>query len=98
MMILIFPLPWEKYPKDIEEALADPKWKISLLEEINTMERNQTLKIVELLGHKIVGCKWVFTIKSNAHESINRYKARLVAKGFTKIYGVDYQKTLGPKA
>ena len=44
-------------------------------------------------GKKIVGCKWVFTIKHKAGGTIERYKARLVAKGYTQSYGVDYQET-----
>ena len=43
-------------------------------------------------GKKIVDCKWIFTIKYKADETIERYKARLVAKGFTQTYGIDYQE------
>lgn len=41
---------------------------------------------------KLVGYKWVFTVKHKADGSIERYKARLMAKVFTQIYGVDYQE------
>nr|KYP54617.1 Retrovirus-related Pol polyprotein from transposon TNT 1-94 [Cajanus cajan] len=54
---------------------------------MKSLEKNQTWKKADLLrGKKIVGCKWVFTIKYKADGSIERYKVRLVAKGFTQTY------------
>ena len=41
-------------------------------------------------GHKIIGCKWVFTLKYKENEILNRHKKRLVVKGFSPTYGVDY--------
>ena len=38
-------------------------------------------------------CKWVFTLKYKADETLNTHKARLVAKGFTQTYGVDHFET-----
>ena len=35
----------------------------------------------------------MFTIKSRADGSVERYKARLMAKGFTQTYGIDHQET-----
>ena len=53
--------------------------------------------MVDLLrGKKLTGFKWVFTIKYNADDTLERYKTRLVAKGFTQTYGVV--KTFAPLA
>jgi hypothetical protein len=44
-------------------------------------------------GQNVINCKWVYKVKWNADDTINRYKARLVAKGFKQRYGIDYEDT-----
>lgn len=67
-------------PRNIYEALKEPKWKVAVLEEMRAPYANGTWEIVDMPeNQKVVGSKWVFTVKYEADGSIERYKARLVA-------------------
>ncbi|KAL5810552.1 hypothetical protein ACOSQ4_027120 [Xanthoceras sorbifolium] len=83
----------------MQEALPVAEWKKAVEEELKALEKHQTWELCDLLrGKKPVGCKWVFTVKTKADGSIERFKVRLVAKGFTQSYGIDYQETFAPVA
>jgi len=68
-------------------------------EEIESLLKNKTWELVECPpGKRLVGCRWMFTIKYKANGIIERFKTRLVAKGYTQIYGIDYTETFTPIA
>ena len=46
----------------------------------------------------MVGCKWIYKIKTRSDGPIEQYKACLIAKGFTQEYGIDYEETFVPVA
>ncbi|RVW64174.1 Retrovirus-related Pol polyprotein from transposon RE1 [Vitis vinifera] len=86
-------------PNTIQEALKISEWKKVVQDEIDALEKNGTWTITDLpVGKRLVGCKWIFTIKYKADGSVERFKARLVARGFTQSYGIDYQETFAPVA
>jgi hypothetical protein len=47
------------------------------------IEKNQTWELVDLSSHKKpISVKWVYIIKLNADDTINKHKARLIVKGY----------------
>ncbi|RVW41649.1 Retrovirus-related Pol polyprotein from transposon RE2 [Vitis vinifera] len=86
-------------PNSVQEALADPRWKAAMNEEMKSLQKNETWELVECPpGKKSVGCRWIYTVKYKTDGSIERFKARLVAKGYTQTYGIDYTETFAPVA
>lgn len=66
--------------------------------EMEALQQNETWNIVSLTKEKkTVRCKWVFTVKHKADETIHRYKVRLAVKGYTQTYDI-YQETFAPVA
>ena len=48
-------------------AQKDPRWKVSMDEEMNSLQKNTTWELVSLPpGMKLVQCKWVFQTKVTA--------------------------------
>jgi len=45
---------------------------------------------------KVIGCKWVHTVKLNPYEYVARLKARLIVKGYSKVYELDFVDTFSP--
>ena len=49
-------------------------------------------------GKFLIGCKWIYKIKTRSNGSIECYKTYLVVKGFTQEYEIDYEATFTPVA
>ncbi|GJW88634.1 ribonuclease H-like domain-containing protein [Tanacetum coccineum] len=72
-------------PETYYEAIKDNNWIEAINNEIEALNRNNTLTITELsASRKPIGCKWLFKIKYKSSREINKYKARLVATGFSE--------------
>ena len=44
------------------------------------------------LEKKTIGNKWVYKIKYDSNDKVERYRARLVVKGYALKIGVDFNK------
>ncbi|CAH9110852.1 unnamed protein product [Cuscuta epithymum] len=86
-------------PKNIEEALSDDEWIISMQKELDQFERNNVWELVERpSNHPVIGTKWVFRNKLDENGEIITNKSRLVAKGYNQVEGLDYEETFAPVA
>ena len=55
-----------------------------MTDELDALKQTNKWDLITLLaGKSVIGCKWVYKIKTKADGSVDRYKARLVSKGFT---------------
>ena len=81
-------------PHTYHETHTDPLWQQVMNKELDTLYKNHTWDMIDLPpAQSVVGCRWVYKIKTKADGSVEQYKARLVAKGFTQEYGIDYEET-----
>jgi hypothetical protein len=86
-------------PINWNEAIACPKWNQAMKDELHSIEKNHTWKLVELPPHKkAISVKWVFKLKKNPDGSIVKHKARLVARGFLEQQGIDFTEVYAPVA
>jgi histone deacetylase 1/2 len=84
-------------PNNLQEAIDTPHWRKAMDEEYDALMKNKTWHLVPAHhGNNIIDCKWVYMVKKNSNDTIDRYKARLVAKGFKQCYGIDYEDTFSP--
>uniref|UniRef100_A0A2N9IDE7 CCHC-type domain-containing protein n=1 Tax=Fagus sylvatica TaxID=28930 RepID=A0A2N9IDE7_FAGSY len=92
------------YTAHLDYALTEPptfkivsqlsQWCQAMQDEYDALIKQATWSLVPPPpNHNVVGCKWVYKLKTHSDGSIARYKARLVAKGFHQQQGVDFDET-----
>lgn len=86
-------------PSNLEEASNQQVWKDAMMEEYQSIIKNNVWDIVPRpKGKSVVSSKWLFKIKHATDGSVEKYKARFVAKGFSQKEGIDYEETFAPIA
>jgi hypothetical protein len=86
-------------PSTYEEAARLQVWKDAMMEEYQSIMKNDVWEVVARPeGKSIVTSKWIFKIKHAADRCIEKYKAKFVARGFSQKEGIDYEETFAPVA
>jgi len=86
-------------PVNYKEALKTDVWKRAMVEELRSIEKNQTWELVDLPDKKKkIDVKWVFKVRLNPDGQVSKHKARLVARGFLQKQGIDYNEVFAPVA
>ena len=84
-------------PTTYSKASEDEAWRKAMEEEITSIEKNDTWKLVKApKSCKPIGVKWVYKLKKNPLGEIVKHKARLVVKGYRQRYGIDYDEVFAP--
>lgn len=80
-------------PTSYHEALARKhavKWEEAMVEELTSLEDNNTWDYAQEEEGKAIACKWGYKAKPN-HDGTKRFKARLVIKGYKQTeYGETF--------
>jgi hypothetical protein len=86
-------------PSSFEEVTSQPVWKDAMMEEYQSIMKNDVWDIFpRLKGKLIVTSKWIYKIKHTANDNIEKYRARFVERGFSQKKGVEYEETFSPVA
>jgi hypothetical protein len=82
-----------------EEASSRQVWRDSMMEEYNSIMKNDVWEVAPRPeGKSVVTSKWLYKLKHVADGSIEKYKDHFVARGFSQVEGVDYDETFAPVA
>lgn len=82
-----------------KEAEQDPQWRRAMIEEMNSIEENETWALVDPPANCWpIRLKWVYKVKHDELGNVVKHKARLVAKGFVQHEGIDFEGVFSPVA
>ncbi|KAH9734072.1 Integrase catalytic domain-containing protein [Citrus sinensis] len=87
-------------PSTFHEALESSDvalWMTAMQEEIEALHKNKTWELVPLpRERKAIGNKWVYKIKRDGNDQVERYRARLVVKRYAQKEGIDFNEIFSP--
>ena len=71
-------------PSSFREATQHDVWQEAMVEEYDSIMKNQVWEVVPSpQGKKVVGSRWIYKVKHAEDKSVEKYKARFVAKRFS---------------
>ncbi|GKV50844.1 hypothetical protein SLEP1_g57527 [Rubroshorea leprosula] len=66
-------------PQSYQDAFSNPLWQQTMQDELQALKNTSTWDLVDLPAEKsLIGCKWVYEIKTRSDGFVERYKARLI--------------------
>ncbi|KAH9760757.1 Integrase catalytic domain-containing protein [Citrus sinensis] len=87
-------------PLTFHEALESSNialWMTAMQEEIEALHKNKTWELIPLpRGRKAIENKWVYKVKRDGNDQVERYRARLVVKGYAQKEGIDFNEIFSP--
>ena len=74
----------DKEPSNYEEAVEKKEWKDAMIEEYQSIMKNDVWDVVPRPeGKSVVTSKWIYKIKHAADGNIEKYKAIFGERGFS---------------
>jgi hypothetical protein len=84
----------ENEPTFFEEAIQKKEWVDAMIEEYQSIIKNDVWEVVPIPKKKdVVYSKWIYKIKHPVDGSIEKHKERFVAHGSSQKEGIDYEET-----
>ena len=86
-------------PSSFQEAANKQVWREAMVEEYDSIIRNDVWEVVSRpKGKSVETSKWIYKVKFAADDNIEKHKARFAARGFSQVESIDYDKTFAPVA
>jgi len=84
-------------PTSFAQASRHPEWRATMDVEHQPLLKNKTWILFTCPENAdVIGCKWVYRVKTRPDGSIERLKARLVVPGRNQHHGIDFFETFSP--
>jgi hypothetical protein len=78
-------------PVTFEEVVKDDVRAQDIYEEIRSIEKNYTWKLVDVTKDKdVISVKWIYKTKQDVDTNVQKHKQRLVAIGFAQQPRIDF--------